>query len=219
MSKTLRFTPFPPEAQAIIDRYFVEGASDPEEEDPIRPLVDKLAGDYSGGDFGIRRIDVAAGVLIHGLVEGPKLSWDFVDEEGQLRNTRDLEIPDERRFTLMSKILLTINWADSGPGMSWPEQYRLTWVPSPERFVVTAALDSDDAHGYMDVALGHFGVSKARAINKVGAILKRWWKVQAAEGMQEPWDSAEGGLVEEAVATKWRASVWGRRGGSSYWSE
>jgi len=43
--------------------------------------------------------------------------------------------------------LFQINWADSGPGLSWPADYNLVWVPSFARFVLTYSADSPDAFG------------------------------------------------------------------------
>jgi len=37
--------------------------------------------------------------------------------------------------------LLTINWADSGPGFSWPVAYNAIYVPGFDRTVVTASGD------------------------------------------------------------------------------
>jgi hypothetical protein len=47
-----------------------------------------------------------------------------------------------------------INWADSGPGLSWPADYNLVWLPTYDRFVLTYSADSPDAFGYCDFALG-----------------------------------------------------------------
>jgi len=57
---------------------------------------------------------------------------------------------------LIPQYLLTINWADSGPGFSWPVAYHVTWVPICDEYVVTQSADSPDAFGYCDFAIGYF---------------------------------------------------------------
>lgn len=51
-------------------------------------------------------------------------------------------------------LVLSINWADSGPGYSWPVHYYISWIPVYDQYVVTASYDSDDVEGYLDVAIG-----------------------------------------------------------------
>lgn len=62
---------------------------------------------------------------------------------------------------MLPQYLFTLNWADSGPGFSWPGAYYTTWVPSYERFVVTYSADSPEVWGYADIAIGQFGVKEA----------------------------------------------------------
>jgi hypothetical protein len=50
--------------------------------------------------------------------------------------------------------LLCINWADSGPGFSWPEAYHITRIPGFDQHIVTASRDSPDAWGCTDHAIG-----------------------------------------------------------------
>ena len=49
--------------------------------------------------------------------------------------------------------LLTINWADSAPGVSWPESYHACPLPGYDKIVVTASVDCTEAYGY--AYLGH----------------------------------------------------------------
>jgi hypothetical protein len=62
-----------------------------------------------------------------------------------------------RKVELSPRHLLTINWADSGPGFSWPVAYYAVYVPGFDRTVVTASGDSPETFGACDVAVGHFG--------------------------------------------------------------
>lgn len=52
-----------------------------------------------------------------------------------------------RSVVLLPQHLFTINWADSAPGVSWPESYYVTYFPEYDRFVVTESQDSTDIWG------------------------------------------------------------------------
>ena len=59
-----------------------------------------------------------------------------------------------------ARILLTefiggINWATSGPGISWPESYHITRIPHYETWVITASTDTPETTGFTDWAVHH----------------------------------------------------------------
>ena len=115
-----------------------------------------------------------------------------------------------RRVGIISRRLFTINWADSAPGISWPVEYRVTWLPIYDRWVVTASADGDDAFGYADFAIGAFPHGTA-LIEGAGEIIRRDWARQAAGWGQERWAYLlDNGLVGEAAAQRWADDVWGR---------
>lgn len=101
--------------------------------------------------------------------------------------------------------LFMINWADSGPGISWPEDYYVSFVPGFERFVVTASMDSPDCWGFTDLAIGSFAGDvplKAGA----HAVITGWWSAQHGE---YPWAYVWGeGLISQEIADGWRDEVW-----------
>jgi hypothetical protein len=104
--------------------------------------------------------------------------------------------------------LFTINWADSGPGFSWPEKYYVARIPGYEVCIVTGSADSPDAHGYCDFALGWYlgGVSD---IDRAGECIRAWWKSLGAG--QQRWAYLFGtGAVDEETAERWADEVWGR---------
>ncbi len=101
--------------------------------------------------------------------------------------------------------LFMINWADSGPGISWPEDYYVAFVPGFEHFVVTASMDSPDCWGFTDLAIGSFAGDvplKAGA----RAVITGWWSAQHGE---YPWAYVWGeGLISQEIADGWRDEVW-----------
>lgn len=109
---------------------------------------------------------------------------------------------------VLPRRLLEINWADSGPGFSWPEAYHATFLPGYERWVVTASADTDEVYGYEDIAIGHFrsGVPVRDGSRK---LIKRWWRRRKREDQQAAWvDVWAKGLISEDEALDWRDAVW-----------
>ena len=106
--------------------------------------------------------------------------------------------------------LFTINWADSGPGFSWPEAYYATWLPYYNVFVVTASQDSPEMHGYTDEAIGWFDKDKDIIDGSAAVIRDDWWLGQYSEYDQQQWEHLFGtGLVDEETAYQWASEVWG----------
>ncbi len=87
---------------------------------------------------------------------------------------------------MLPRRLLTINWADSGPGFSWPVAYYATYVPGYNRTVVTASGDCPDALGVCDIALGSFG-PETPLLEGSGAIIRDEWANRRREFDQSRW--------------------------------
>jgi hypothetical protein len=107
-----------------------------------------------------RRIDAAVAFIVLERVEQRLPQWAAVrDNEVILaRKHRDGTKVPNRKVLLQPRHLFTINWADSGPGFSWPTAYYVAWLPYYDRYVVTASADCPDAFGYCDFALGAFSI-------------------------------------------------------------
>lgn len=101
-----------------------------------------------------------------------------------------------------------INWADSGPGFSWPEAYYTTLLPIFDLYVVTASQDSPDAHGFTDEAIGCYGADVPTSRGVHDAVVG-WWQRQAAYCGQHRWSYLfNTGAVDEKAATAWANEVW-----------
>ena len=75
--------------------------------------------------------------------------WAAVYHNGQVKFSREhqLRLIKKRDELLKPEHLCGINWADTAPGLSWPEDYHLTLLPGYNIYVLTASQDSDDVHG------------------------------------------------------------------------
>ncbi len=107
--------------------------------------------------------------------------------------------------------LFTINWADSGPGYSWPEAYYATWLSGFRRWIVTASVDSTDTWGVTDLAIGVVG-ARGDLVRCCGRVIVQYWRqwhyCEEMEGWECLWDT---GRVDAGLALEWRERVWGSR--------
>ena len=104
--------------------------------------------------------------------------------------------------------LFSINWATSGPGYDWPEEYRITYLPGFDKYVFTASRDGDDMWGCADHAIGV--AEKSDNIQEAARkILTGYWRTQAEKGNQQRWeDCLAEGLINRRTALAWANEVW-----------
>ena len=211
-------TLFTPVEHAVLARWFdVEPPPEASEIDPDTALAELGFIDKPGAIYTL--FDAAAAHILLESVEGKLPQWAAVAspdaKEPRILFAREYRDPDGkplRKVSLASRSLFTINWADSGPGYSWPVEYRLQWVPLYERWVVTASADSPDAYGYCDFALGSFGRDEPLE-KSVGDIIKGDWTAQRSKYGQQRWAYLFGvGLISKKTADKWADQVWNATG-------
>jgi hypothetical protein len=134
--------------------------------------------------------------------------WAVVDVRGNTILARPQFERADRLLPLEPERLLCINWADSGPGFSWPEDYYVTFLPGFGRYVVTASSDSTDSYGVTDFAIGFFGKNED-IVPACQAIVQQWWQQRADDG-HSAWEYLfNEGLIDEEAAEEMRASAWG----------
>jgi hypothetical protein len=157
------------------------------------------------------RIAAAAAFIVLERAEARLPQWAGVSETGDVllaRKYRDRGSIPDRTVVLQPRHLLTIDWAASGPGFSWPVAYYLTWLPHYDRYVVTASADSPDAFGYCDFAIGSFRIKKPIKVGAEEIIGTDWWN-QRLEWEQQRWDCLmKPGLISAAEAEAWADDVW-----------
>lgn len=120
---------------------------------------------------------------------------------------RPMLTPDERS-PYAPQHLLTLNWADSGPGVCWPTAYYAVEVPELAVVVVTASADTEETMGYLDVAIGCFPAGED-LLAGVQRIVTAHWEEQRDMGQSRWAYLFAAGLVSEAVANQWADAVWG----------
>ena len=130
-------------------------------------------------------------------------------EETVITLAREVKARRARRTVeLVPQYLLTINWADSGPGFSWPVAYHVTWVPIYDEYVVTQSADSPDAYGYCDFATGHFPRTDD-FVKAAANEIKGDWEWQRDQFCQNRWAYLfDNGLIDKATAIRLREEIW-----------
>ena len=166
-------TLFLPEEHRIISTYL--------DVKPVEPIPNSLTLDVALSTLGLNKeVDIhgqeayATAAILLERVQNRLPQWASVrDDQVTLgRNIRDRAA--ERTVELTPQFLLMINWADSGPGFSWPETYNVTYVPLYDVFVVTGSVDSTDIYGVTDFAIDHFPGSKDILKGSSEAIIGEW---------------------------------------------
>jgi hypothetical protein len=124
--------------------------------------------------------------------------------------SRTLRLFPVRKVNSQPLFLFSVNWADSGPGISWPESYHVTWIPYYDKFLVTASSDSKDLFGFEDLSLGWFtGSSKKGAdFGKIRARILSFWQ-EHSDYEFEAWEGlSKTGAIKESTVLAWRSRVW-----------
>lgn len=140
--------------------------------------------------------------------------WSCGREDGIIFARPPIERGDRLLTPLAPQRLMCINWADSGPGLSWPEEYHVTWLPGFDRHVVTASVDSPDVHGVTDWAIGWFS-GKADPLKSSKRLIARWWRIQRDNGQGRWAYLFDAGLISEEEAARMGDRVW--RGREEAW--
>jgi hypothetical protein len=200
---------FSPDEHAVLANWL--GLRPPKSAKGIDPdeAMARLGFEKEPGHY--RLIDAVVAFIVLENAEKRLPGWSAVRADGSFlcaRNYRDDDKVPDRKVLLQSRRLLVINWADSGPGFSWPVAYYVTWLPVYDRFVVTASADCPDGFGYCDFAIGAFGSDKSI---KEGArsVVCGDWKDQWRAWEQQPWAYLfNTGLISHEEANAWREEVW-----------
>lgn len=159
--------------------------------------------------------DAAVGAIVLERIQDTLPQWASVrirendDEELHVTLAREVKERRARRTVeLVPQYLLTINWADSGQGFSWPVAYHVTWIPIYDQYVVTQSADSPDAFGYCDFAIGLFSQTKG-FVSEAGRVIRENWEWQRAQFCQHRWAYLFGtGLIDENTAEQLADEVW-----------
>lgn len=150
--------------------------------------------------------DAVARLVLAGF-EGNLPVWGCA-RESEVIVTRKDRRPRKRAVRALPLMLLEVNWADSGPGFSWPEAHHLGWLPGFNRWAVTGSRDTPEIDGYCDRVLATFAhcedpVARARDV------IQGYWQSVKDEYDQARWEYLfEEGRLTAADAQAMADAVW-----------
>jgi len=201
---------FAPDEHAVLSRWLAHRYDAAVPADDLVEAMARLGIEDEPHDL-YRPIDAAVANIVLCQVERFLPQWVAVypDRTVFARQYREPDGRGPRKASLLPMKMFTINWADSGPGFSWPEEYRVTYLPLFNRYVVTASADSPDAWGYCDFALGSIPSGQS-VVERACRIVARDWRRRMSAG-QPRWQGFwSAGTVDEARAQRMADRVWGR---------
>lgn len=147
-----------------------------------------------------------AQILLHDI-QGTLPQWASIRETVTL-NRKEHKRHQDARLAFNPQHLCTINWADSGPGFSWPEAYHVTYLSGFNKFVITASRDGPDAWGCADHAIG-VADGNLKPIEAAEEVITDFWRMQLNTWDQPRWAYLFGeGLIDEKTANAWANVVW-----------
>lgn len=119
----------------------------------------------------------------------------LLPDEGGIAFGRRL-LPAPRRPILMHPASVgTINWVVSGPGLDWPCEYHVAFVPEYDRYVVTESHDSDESWGVNDFAVGWFvlpeDAGRPSLKRAVADVLRKRWEALCDDLCQDRFERVE----------------------------
>jgi len=186
--------------------YWEENGEEEEAQTVIYPQVGEAGWSTEMGDG----CSNAVARLVLSNIQRRLPQWAAVQQDGELAFNREYGPVRRHNISLLPQYLFTINWADSGPGFSWPEAYYATYLPFYDVYVVTSSNDGPDAYGYADLAMGHFSPDEPITAG-AHRIITETWRRHHKDYDHEEWAYLFGtGLVDEELAYAWREEIWER---------
>jgi hypothetical protein len=147
---------------------------------PVRLL--RSADGYNGRNAGAN----AVARLVFSVFQSRLPQWAAISADGSALCGRQPMPRRDAEVALLPRFLFMLNWADSGPGFSWPESCHVAYLPAFKRYVVTASRGSPETHGYTDEAIRHFAADE-HVDDGIHRVIVDWWARQASAGGGHRW--------------------------------
>jgi hypothetical protein len=191
----------PVDEQALL-RAYVEGGSEPADAANIYGALEVPANATPP------RLAIAVAQILLHHVQGGLPQWASVSGGTIQLNRNEHKRHKGARLAFNPQLVCTINWADSGPGFSWPESYYVTYLPGFDKFVITASRDGPDTWGCADHAIGVANGGRS-PIGGARQAIAEFWRLQVIEWEQPRWAGVFGeGLIDAKTANVWADEIW-----------
>lgn len=155
------------------------------------------------------RISVAVAQILLNPIQDSLPNYGVFNRDGKvvlgrLRKNRS----KDARLNFNPQHVCTINWADSAPGLCWPEAYHVTYLPGFNKYIVTASRDGNDTFGCADNAIGYTD-SDLSPEEAARSIIVPYWEGQVYDWDQGRWVYLfNEGLIDSHTANTWADEVW-----------
>ena len=191
----------PADEHALLSCY-VKGTSEPDNFDALYDALEVPANATPP------RLAIAvAQILLHHIQERLP-QWASVRGSKVSLNRKEHKRHKDARLAFHPQLICTINWADSGPGFSWPKSYHVTYLPGFDKFVVTASRDGPDAWGCADHAIGVANESLS-PVDAAKEVVTEFWRMQLNSWEQPRWAYLfDEGLIDSKTSDAWADEVW-----------
>ena len=164
---------------------------------------------FDSNDLNIPFDSIAIAKVLLKNIQNRLPNSGIVDEYGFVSLTRKIEKNNLSlsKIAFIPRLIFSINWADTAPGMSWPEEYRITYVPDYDEYFITASSDSEDYyHGISgDIVLG---VSRDDVEDIKSIITGHWNELKLEYEQLEFTNILQEGLINKDEINKWKKEVW-----------
>ena len=191
----------PADERALLQCY-VEGTSEPDNAAAIYDALEVPA------EATPPRLSIAVAQILLHHVQGTLPQWASVSSDTVSLNRKAHKRHKDARLAFNPQLICTINWADSGPGFSWPESYHVTCLPGFDKFVITASRDGPDAWGCDDHAIGVADGSLS-PVDAAKEVVAEFWRMQVNAWDQGRWAYLFAqGLIDTKTADAWADEVW-----------
>ena len=159
-------------------------------------------------DSFVPRLPIAVAQILLHEIQDSLPQWSAATEDGLVLNRKWHQRHKDARLAFNPILVCTINWANSGPGYSWPEAYHVTYLPGFDKFVVTASRDGADLWGCADHAIG-IAAGNLAATEAAKKIILDFWQTLSGTRGQARWEHLfDEGLIDKATAGNWADEVW-----------
>lgn len=194
------------EEKLIFDSYF--NKLDFNFRDDYEKVLKKF--NFNSEDLNIPFDSIAVAQILNRNIQSRLPNSGIVDEYGSVTLTRNINKKNKlspSKIAFIPRLIFSINWADTAPGLSWPEQYRITFVPDYQEYIITASSDTQDYyHGISgDIALG---VSGDTIKDMKSVIIGHWNELKLEYEQEEFVKIIQEGLIDKNEINKWKKEVW-----------
>lgn len=195
-----------PAAEQALLKAYVEGTGEPADASAIYAALEVPA------EAQPPRLAIAVAQILLNKIQGTLPQWAAMQDDKLVVNRVEHRRHKDARLAFNPKLICTINWADSGPGYSWPEAYHVTYLPGFDKFVVTGSRDGADVWGCADHAIG-VADGKLDPVEAAKGIIVEYWRGMVCG--DDAWDQGrwaylfDAGLIGDETANSWADEVWG----------